>query len=305
MAERLTVEQVSRDLVRMARERALDPRKIWGIPWGFPGLDGLTGGIHSEEMTVLMARPGVGKTAFMGQTALQVAEYLVTPEGQRLHPNEVVKLVLCEMSAQSFQQRIVCYKAGVGMRRVREGRLSPEGMAKFEAAAESIAHLPIEYLDNPSSLEDTVKWVMNGEKAAWWACDYIGIHPVGPKMESASQWAKVTALSKAFREVCKFYAPALILAQMNREVEKREDSKPRMSDLRDSGSVEQDAWNIFGLTREDVLSAVAPEDRDRIKPASIYVLKQRNGPLGIVELNWVPRAGAFIDVSDLKEDKGD
>ena len=137
MSERLTVEQVSRDLVKRARERAADPRKIWGIPWGFAGLDGLTGGIHSEEMTVLMARPGVGKTQFMGQTALQVAEYLMTPEGKRLHPNEVVKLVLCEMSAASFQQRIVCYKANVGQRKVREGTLSRESLARYEEAAES------------------------------------------------------------------------------------------------------------------------------------------------------------------------
>ena len=110
------------------------------------------------------------------------------------------------------------------MRRVREGRLSPDGMAKYEAAAESIAHLPIEYLDSPSCLDDTVKWVASGSKTAWWACDYLGIHPVGPKIESMSQWAKVTVLSKAFREVCKYVAPALILAQMNRDVEKREDS---------------------------------------------------------------------------------
>ena len=75
-----------------------------------------------------------------------------------------------------------------------------------------------------------------------------------------------------------------------------------MSDLRDSGSVEQDAWNILGLTRDDVLSAIAPEDLDRVKTASIYVLKQRNGPLGIVELNWVPRFGAFLDVSNLEGD---
>jgi replicative DNA helicase len=109
-------------------------------------------------------------------------------------------------------------------------------------------------------------------------------------------------ISKGFREVCKYTAPGLILAQMNRDVEKREDTKPRMSDLRDSGSVEQDAWNILGLTREDVLTAIAPEDVDRAKPGSIYVLKQRNGPLGIVELTWYPKAGALFDVSNLEGD---
>jgi replicative DNA helicase len=306
MSERLTVKEVSSELVRAARERAKDPRKVWGIPWGFPGLDSMTGGIQREEMTVLMARPGVGKSAFMGQTALQVAEWLQTAEGQRRHPDQVVKLVVCEMSAFSFQQRIVCYKARVSMRRAREGNLTPEQMDRYEEAAEAIAGLPIEYLDSPTSLEDTVRWLSTGKKTAWFALDYIGIHPVDPRMESASQWQKVTALSKGFREVCKSVAPGLILAQMNRECEKRDDTRPRMSDLRDSGSLEQDAWNILGLWREDVFALVSEEDRDRAKPASLIVLKQRNGPLGVVELQWVPRAGAFLDVSNLaEEDSGD
>ena len=105
MSERTNVEVVSRELIKHARARAADPRSIWGIPWGFSGLDALTGGIHLEEMTVTMARPGVGKTQFMGQIGLNVAEYLLTPEGKRLYPDQVVKLVLCEMSARSFQQR--------------------------------------------------------------------------------------------------------------------------------------------------------------------------------------------------------
>ena len=89
---------------------------------------------------------------------------------------------------------------------------------------------------------------------------------------------------------------------MNRDIEKREDPRPRLSDLRDSGTVEQDAWNIMGLHRDDTLSAISVEDQDRNKPASLYVIKQRNGPLGIVELSWVPRAGAFMDVSNLEGD---
>ena len=302
MSERLTVEQVSRDLVKRARDRAADPRKIWGIPWGFAGVDALTGGIHSEEMTVMMARPGVGKTQLMGQFALNVAEYLLTPEGKRLYPNQVVKLVLCEMSAASFQQRIVCYRAKVGQRKVREGTLSREGLARYEEAAESIAHLPIEYLDTPSSLEDTQQWVTTGKKTAWWAVDYIGIHPGGPKLDAQSQYIRVTALSKAFREVCKYHAPGLILSQMNRDIEKREDPRPRLSDLRDAGTVEQDAWNVMGLHRDDALSAISIEDQDREKPASLYIIKHRNGPLGIVELSWVPRSGAYMDVSKLEGD---
>lgn len=301
MADRLTVDQVSRDLVRQARERAKDPKKVWGIPWGLPGLDALTGGIHTEEMTVLMARPGVGKSAFMGQIALNVAEWLLTPEGQREHPNQVVKIVSCEMSAHQFQQRVVCYKARVSMRKVREGRLSHEHQDAYERAAEAIAGLPIEYLDHPASLDETTHWLTTGHKPAWFCVDYIGIHPWGPRQAGMGQWAKVTALSNGFREVCKSLAPGLILAQMNREFSKRDDNRPQLTDLRDSGSVEQDAWNVLGLYRGDVFTAVAAEDMNRPKDAMLYVLKHRNGPLGQVELKWLPLAGAFVDVSDLAE----
>ena len=305
MSEILNAETVSRDLTRRVRERRADPRKVWGIPWGFPGLDDLTGGIHEEEMTVMMARPGVGKTNFMGQVAMNVADYLTTPDGRARFPKKVVKLVLCEMSAASFQQRLVCQKAGVSMRRVREGRLTDEQLARYDAAAEAVAKLPLHYLDEPTSLENTLKFLREDPKPAWFAIDYIGIHPLAPQMANESPWRRVSALSSGFRDFCKRVAPGLILAQMNRECEKREDTRPRLSDLRDSGNVEQDAWNVMGLWREDVFSRVADEDRNRPKPASLLVLKQRNGPIGTVELLWVPTRMTFHDITNVVEEAED
>jgi replicative DNA helicase len=306
MAEEIGVGQVSHDLVTQARARAKDPKKIWGIPWGFSGVDALTGGIQREEMTVLFARTSVGKTQLLGQVSLNVADWLQTAEGKRQYPDHVVKLVLCEGSAMTFQQRIVCNKARVSSRKVREGSLSAAGLRAYEEAAEEIADLPIEYLDHPSSLEETIRWLSSGKKAAWFAVDYIGIHPVGSVQ--TNQWAAVTALSKGFREFCKRVAPGLILAQMNRDFSKRQDPRPQLTDLRDAGSLEQDAWNVFGLHREDALYAVNTEDINRPKDATLFVLKQRNGPTGPVEMKWIPLAGAFVDVSDLanklEEDDG-
>jgi replicative DNA helicase len=303
--ETLNAETVSRDLAKRVRERMADPRKVWGIPWGLAGLDNLTGGIHEEEMTVMMARPGCGKTAFLGQTALGVAQYLITDDGRQRYPRKVVKLVLCEMSAQSFQQRLICQKAGVSMRRVREGRLTQTQLALYDEAAEDIAKLPIMYLDNPTSLESTAKWLREDPKPAWWAVDYIGIHPLGPSVGNESAWARVSKLSAGFRWLCKEVAPGLILAQMNRECEKREDTRPKLSDLRDSGSLEQDAWNVMGLWREDVFARVADEDRNRPKPASLFMLKQRNGPTGTVELLWTPNRMTFVDITKVVEEAED
>jgi replicative DNA helicase len=298
MSEQLTVKQVSRDLIKTARERAADPRKVWGIPYGLRDLDALTGGIHEEEMTILMARPGVGKTALMGQVALSIAEWLRTPEGERRHPNQVVKIVECEMSAHSFQERIVCLKAHVGARKMREGMLTKEDLERFEIAAMEIAELPIEYLDAPSSLENTLDWLKLGNKTAWWACDYIGIHPLSPRQDPG-QYIRVSEISKGFREFCKHHAPGMVLSQMNRDCEKREDPRPKLSDLRDSGSLEQDGWNIFGLHRDDTLTTASDVNQDKIKPADLYVIKHRRGPLGRVRLNWVPNAGAFFDVEQV------
>ena len=130
-----------------------DPRAVWGIPWGFPGLDLLTGGIHEGEVTILAARPRVGKTTLMAQIADSICTYLAGEEGQAKYPKHVIKLVMCESSAEVFQQRMLCYRARVSIRKVREGHLTADQFDRYKQAAREFCTLPIEYLDDARSLD--------------------------------------------------------------------------------------------------------------------------------------------------------
>lgn len=295
--------EVSRELWVLAKARVSDPRLVWGIPYFSAGLNGLTGGAHRGEMSIIAARPGVGKSFFVAQCAVAMAEYLLTDEGKRLHKDEVVKLVLCEMSAPNFQMRLACQRAKVSQRRVMTGKLTPEMQHRFEKALAELAELPIEYKDDPSGFEDTHQWLDRGSKTAWFAIDYIGIHPAGIPGLEAQQTAKVAFLSRGFRAYCRNGPPGLLIAQLNRDVEKAEDKRPMLSHLRDSGSLEQDASGIVGfIYRSDIYTKIPDEDRDIPRQCELIVAKQRNGPIGTVPMWWAPTLPGFVDESVLKED---
>lgn len=293
---------VSRELYRMANERSLDPRLVWGLPYFSAGLNKLTGGAHHGEMSIVAARPGVGKSFFVAQCAVAMAEYLLTDEGRQRFPHHVVKLVLCEMSASNFQMRLVCQRAKVSQRRVHAGRMSPEQHERYNQACKEIAELPIEYKDDPLGFEDTHQFLERGSKTAWFAIDYIGIHPAGVPGLETQQTAKVAFLSRGFRAYTRSGPPGLLIAQLNRDVEKAEDKRPMLSHLRDSGSLEQDASGFVGfLFRPDLYTKVPDEDALRPKEAQLIVAKQRNGPIGTVEMWWSPTLPGFVDESELAD----
>lgn len=298
----VTARDVGVKLYRRMQERVADPRLIWGIPWGFAGLDQMTGGIQREEMSIVMARPGVGKSFFMGQVGLNVARWLLTDEGRKRFPDHVVRLVLCEMSAESFQDRMVCGLAKLQARRVRAGRLNAQQQQQYVDAVSTIAKLPIEYLDAPTGFEATERFITEGSPCAWWGVDYIGIHP----SRELDPYRRVTALAQGFRRLAREVAPGLVLSQMSRACEKREDKRPMLSDLRESGALEQEASGVVGgLYREDIYVKVPDEDRLLPRPAELLVLKQRNGPIGTVPLIWVPAMPGWVDEAQLEDDLGE
>lgn len=300
-----TAKEISETLVARMEERTRDPGTVWGVPYFSKGLNALTGGAHRGEMSLLGARTSVGKSFFLAQNALSVAHWLKTAEGQKRCPNAVVKLVLREMSAAQFQQRLIVQTALVSDRKVRQGRLSFTDQRKYRQAAHEVGELPIEYEDNPKGLAQTLTWLDEGAPCAWFGVDYIGILPTGFKDLDGNQYRRVGYLSEGFRDYCLHGPPGLILAQLNRQIEMRkpEERKPQLSDFRDSGTLEQDASGvILTLFRPDLYSRVSDEEASRPKPAELAVLKQRNGPIGVIEMQWVPNLPGFVDVSDVVDD---
>jgi replicative DNA helicase len=306
-----TSRDVARSLYKLADARRKDPRAVWGIPWGFPGLDKLTGGIQREEMSLLMARPGVGKTTFMEQVTLSVCRWRDTDDGQawmsRYGPEGIIRLVLCEMTAENFQNRLTCKMARVPLKRLREGTLTNKQWEQWVAASAGVAALPIEYLDNTTGLDMTSRFIA-GEAAKdapptlWWALDYLQIHPTGQRGQ-VGDTAAINLISTTLRDLAKQVAPGLVLSQMTREADKREDKRPQMADLRGSGQLEADAAVIMGLYNERIYIKVAEEDRNKSGPAECLLIKQRNGPAPrTIDLIWHPSRPEFEDVSDLMDE---
>ena len=294
-----TARDVSIELVNRLKERRANPGAVWGIPWPFPGFNALTGGIHKEEMTIMMARPGVGKTSIACQIALSIAEWA---KAEKI--DKVVRVVSAEMSPASVQQRILCMKANVSSRKVREGRVTDEEADRYIAAAREMAMMPIEYLE-PTSIDETVTWLKaaNEKPTLWFVVDYLQKMPYRSGA-SANAYQKTSEISAMLTETCLKVAPGLVLAQMNRDSEKRADRRPQLSDLRDSGTIEQDASNVWGIYREDVYNKLAQEFAGDPKDAELWLLKQRNGPNpAMVPAIWFPPLMTYVDSTKSHEEQ--
>jgi len=214
-------------VAKRLKERMADLRAVWGIPWGFPGLDKLTGGIHEGEVTILAARPRVGKTTIMAQVADSVCTYLAGEEGAAKYPKHVLKLVMCESSAEVFQQRLLCFRARVSIRKVREGRLTAVQFERYKQAAREFCTLPIRYLDDANSLDAIGAFLADRrEPACWWALDYLQKIPSVSGRANDGRVAATNLISTALTELGRRVAPGLVLSQLTRAVDQREEGAP-------------------------------------------------------------------------------
>lgn len=301
-----TASQVGQVLAERARERMADPRAIWGIPWPFDGLNKLTGGIHKGELTILSARPSVGKTTIMVQCADTVNEYLKSAEGRKEYgPGYSIKLVLCESSAEVFMRRWACLRSGVSQRRVQEGRITQEQYDRFVTELKALARMPIEILDNARSLDEILNFLGSG-KTAWWALDYVQKCPLGNGKVNDGSVGPITILSGSLTEAARRIAPGLLLAHTPRDVDKREDRRPRMGDIKGGSALEGDARVVLGLYRDDIYTKVPEAEINQPRPSELLLLKQNEGDSNrTVDLLFFPKKGMFQDVSQLFEEEDD
>lgn len=294
------VREVGKTLAERARERKADPRAVWGLPWPFEGLNTLTGGIHKGELTVCAARPSVGKTTIMVQCADAVNGYLQTDRGLLEYGLDAgIKLVLCESSAEVFLRRWACLRSGVSQKRIQNGRASDEELERFIAELRTLGKLPIEILDNAQTLDEVTSFLSKG-KTAWWALDYIQKCPLSPGRPNDGSVGPITLLSGALTEVARQVAPGLVLAHTPRDVDKRDDRRPRMGDLKGGSALEGDARVVLGLYREDIYRKLSDAEVNLPREAELLLLKQNEGESNrTIPLMFYPKQGRFVDQSHL------
>jgi replicative DNA helicase len=255
----------------------LDPsRRIKGISTGFTKLDEMTGGLHKGDLVILAARPSMGKTALALNIAHHVAAKL----------SETVAIFSLEMSKESLLTRVLCASAYVDSQKFRAGYLNQDERRKLQKAALDMVEAPM-FIDDTSGVNlmdmhaKLRRLQQQGHKLGLVIVDYLQLMSGRGRFENRN--AEVSAISRGMKLLAKeMDVPMLVLSQLSRAPETRQgDHRPQLSDLRESGSIEQDADLVGFIFRPEVYK----RDDDSLKGlAELIVAKQRNGPVGKVDL---------------------
>ncbi|MCF7708113.1 MAG: replicative DNA helicase [Verrucomicrobia bacterium] len=296
------VDEVERDILRISEQRvesdsttikdlvfkAINTIELYhqrqglltGIGTGFRDLDKLTSGFHPGEMVVLAARPSVGKTSL----AMNMVEHIIAE--QKL-PVGVFSL---EMTAESLVLRMICSMARVNLRSIREGFVPKRDFPKLTAAAGKLAGAPLYIDDTPGlsilQLRAKARRMSQQYGTKLFVIDYLQLLHSTSVRRSDNRQQEIADISNGIKALAKeLEVPVIVLSQLNREMERDKSRKPRLSDLRESGAIEQDA-DVVGLLYRpsDSDNDQPPADEHSTEPVDLIIAKQRNGPTGDVNL---------------------
>ena len=260
--------------------------EISGVPTGFIELDGYLTGLHGGEFIVIGARPAMGKTSF----AMNIAAYASVVKGKS------VAVFSMEMPREQIVMRVLCSEARVDMQKVRKGILTDADWMKLAKALGPISNAPL-YLDDtagltPSQLRSRCRRLMMDRGLDLILVDYLGLMHGDGKTESRQlEVAEISRQMKAIALDLKI--PVIACAQLSRANKERIDKRPMLSDLRDSGSIEQDADVVMFLHREEYYN----HDTEEKNIAEVNIAKQRSGPLGTVKLAWLSEYTTFANLA--------
>ncbi len=277
------------DIVKSSIEKIEDLYKrkadVTGVPTGFTELDKMTSGLHGGELIIVAARPSMGKTAF----SLNLATHMA------LKAKKTVAYFSVEMSKESVMMRLLSGESKISMGEIRTGRIQDASWPKLIQAAGAISEAPL-FIDDtagisPFEIRARCRRLKATHGLDCIMIDYLQMMDLKQKVESRER--AVSEISKGLKSIAKeLKVPIIALAQLNRGVEGRSDRRPMLSDLRESGSIEQDADVIMMLYRDDYYDK---EDQDKAGHAEVIIGKQRNGPTGTVKLKFDAKINKFRD----------
>jgi replicative DNA helicase len=261
---------------------------VTGVPSGFRDLDRITSGFQEGNLVVVAARPSMGKSAL----GLGVAANLA------VRRNMPVALFTLEMSKAEVTQRLMCSEAKVESQRLRTGKLSAEDWPRLTAACDRLAKAPV-YVDDTGSItmmeirSKARRLKSKHPELGLIIVDYLQLMTSGLTAENRVQ--EVSQISRSLKVLARdLNVPILALSQLSRAVEQRHDKRPILSDLRESGSIEQDADIVMFIYRDEYYSG---EDSDQQGLAEVIVAKHRNGPTDTVKLSFLKRYAKFSDLA--------
>ena len=272
---------------------------LTGLATGFTDLDRMTDGLHGSEMIVIAARPSMGKTSL----AMNIVEHVV------LEDKLPVAVFSLEMSAEALVMRMMCSIARVNLRSIREGFMSESDFPKLTSAAGRLANAKL-FIDDSAALSilqlrARARRLAQQHGVKLFVVDYLQLLHSTARRSQENRQQEIADISSGIKALAKeLKVPVLVLSQLNRELERDKSRKPRLSDLRESGSIEQDA-DLVGLlykpnSGEDEDSTTT-EEADGV-PVNLLIAKQRNGPTGDVSLTFLKPYTRFESAAKVSDE---
>lgn len=258
---------------------------VTGLATGFIDLDIKTSGFQPSDLILIAARPSMGKTAF----ALNIAEYMA------FRNDRTVAIFSLEMSREQLVNRLFSLESHVDSQNLRIGKLNDNDWSSLIEAAGTIGRSKLIIDDTPgisvSELRSKCRRYKLEHELDIIIIDYLQLMQGSRRAESRQQ--EISDISRSLKEIAReMQVPVVALSQLSRAVEQRPDHRPMLSDLRESGAIEQDADVVMFLYREDYYNP----DTERKDVAEVIISKQRNGPTGTIELAWLPRFTKFANI---------
>lgn len=280
------IYEIVLDAIKKIELAAQTKGNVTGLPTGFTDLDIMTTGLQKSDFLLIAARPSMGKTAF----ALSLLDYVVCRK------NLSAAIFSLEMSNEQLVNRMMAMEARVDAQKIRSGNLEDEEWDKIMESAETIGSSRLIIDDTPgisvTELRSKCRKYKLEHDISLVVIDYIQLMSSGRKAESRQH--ELSDISRALKGLAReLDVPVIALSQLNRSVETRSDHRPMMSDIRESGAIEQDADVIMFLYRDDYYN---PETEER-NVAEVIIAKQRNGPTGTIKLTWQPKYTRFVNMA--------
>ena len=282
-----TVVMNAMDKIEMA---AKNKGNVTGIPTGFIDLDYRTAGMQPSDLVLIAARPSMGKTAF----ALNIAQYVA------FRKDMTVAIFSLEMSKEQLVNRLFSLESNVDAQKLRTGQLNDQEWERLIEGAGNIGKSKLIIDDTPgisiSELRSKCRKYKLEHGLSMIMIDYLQLMSGSGRSDSRQQ--EISDISRSLKSVAReLNVPVLALSQLSRAVEQRPDHRPILSDLRESGAIEQDADVVMFIYRDDYYN----KETDKKGISEIIIAKQRNGPIGTVELAWLPEYTKFANLEHRKD----
>lgn len=285
------IEGVLKEVIEKLNKIAKDPSTLRGISTGFDDLDRLTNGLQNSDLILLAARPGVGKTSFAMNVINNVATIV----------KKSCAIFSLEMPKIQIAQRSMCSIGNVSMERALKGKLSVDEWASLIKASRKLSEAKI-YIDDssindPNDILSKCRRIKREHGLDLVMIDYLQLMRADKNSTFENKVLEVGEITRSLKIAAReLDVPIILLSQLSRAVEQRKgDHRPVLSDLRDSGSIEQDADIVMFIYKPDMYNDVITEESD---VAELIIAKHRNGPLGTVKLRWNGETTSFLNYSD-------